>query len=188
MQILNPVSIAHKLIQHRVCDAEIIVDATAGKGNDTLYFAENSLETAQIYAFDIQAFALDCTREKLKEKGLDKKVKLILDSHSNIKQYVSQNVDVAIFNLGYLPGGNHEITTTVDTTIPAIKIIIQLLSVGGVVSITAYPGHENGNVEHTYLIEFLSKLPMKNYTVSCWSMINHTSTAPVVYLIEKVRS
>ena len=116
MQILNPVSVAHKLIQEQVYRAEILVDATAGKGNDTLYLAENSLATAKIYAFDIQELALRCTKEKdCQEKGLERKVTLILDNHANVKQYVLRGVDVAIFNLGYLPGGNHELTTTIDT-------------------------------------------------------------------------
>lgn len=188
MQILNPVSVAHKLIQEQVYRAEILVDVTAGKGNDTLYLAENSLATAKIYAFDIQELALRCTKEKLQEKGLERKVTLILDNHANVKQYILRGVDVAIFNLGYLPGGNHELTTTIDTTMPAIEAMLQLLNVGGVVAITAYPGHESGKREYHYLIDFLSNLPVKNYTVSCWSMINHASTAPVVYLIEKVRS
>ena len=188
MQMLNAVNIAHKLIHHCVIQANHLVDATAGNGNDTIYFMQNSPDTAKIYAFDVQKEALQHTDQKLQSMNKGEKVKLILDSHANMDKYISDEIDAAIFNLGYLPGGNHEITTTAESTLQAVQVSIRLLRVGGVIAITAYPGHENGSREYRSLIDFLTKLPVRNYTVGCWSMMNHADTAPVVYLIEKVRS
>ena len=53
-KLSNSIQLAHCLLKDRLNEAKIIVDATAGNGNDTLFLAQNALNNAQIYAFDIQ--------------------------------------------------------------------------------------------------------------------------------------
>lgn len=188
MQTINVVNAAHKLVLDKLKDSYCILDATAGNGNDTLFLAENSPAQAKIYAFDIQQSALNATKTKLQEGAFLEKVSLILASHDKVAEYIKDKIDIAMFNLGYLPGGDHMITTSAETTIAALQATVSLLNVNGIIAITAYAGHEAGAIEYNQLVTFLTNLPVKNFTVVCYRMINHSKTAPVLYLIEKVRS
>ena len=188
MQTMNVVKVAHKLLLDKLKVSNCIFDATAGNGNDTIFLAENSPDKAKIYAFDIQQSALDATKLKLQEHAFLEKVSLVLASHDKIAEYIKDNIDIAIFNLGYLPGGDHTITTVAETTIAALEKTITLLNVNGIIAITAYTGHDAGAIEYSQLVTLLMNLPVRNFTVGCYSMINHAKTSPVLYLVEKVRS
>lgn len=188
LQSFNAVSVAHQLTVLKLATARNIVDATAGNGRDTLFLAQNSGAQAMITAFDIQKTALNKTRQLLTEHRLMEKVRLIADSHANVARHVTEAVDIAVFNLGYLPGGSHEISTNADSTLAAVQQLIALLGAGGLISLIAYPGYPAGHAEHSVLQQYFLQLQPKIFTVSCWQMINHTGKAPVFYLIEKVRS
>jgi len=188
MQTMNVVKVAHKLLLDKLKVSNCIFDATAGNGNDTIFLAQNSPDKAKIYAFDIQQSALDATKLKLQEHAFLEKVSLVLASHDKIAEYIKDNIDIAIFNLGYLPGGDHTITTVAETTIAALEKTITLLNVNGIIAITAYTGHDAGTIEYSQLVTLLMNLPVRNFTVGCYSMINHVKTSPVLYLVEKVRS
>ena len=71
-----------------------------------------------------------------------KNVKVILDSHENFKNYINEEVDCIIYNLGYLPGANKHITTKVESTIKSINEGLDLLSKHGLMLIAIYSGHE----------------------------------------------
>ena len=60
------------------------IDATMGKGNDTLLLARLAGEQGQVLAFDIQKEALDMTKALLKENGVEDRAKLILDGHEQM--------------------------------------------------------------------------------------------------------
>ena len=64
-KLSNSIQLAHCLLKYRLNEAKIIVDATAGNGNDTLFLAQNALNNAQIYAFDIQKEAIENTKALL---------------------------------------------------------------------------------------------------------------------------
>ena len=52
---------------------------------------------------------------------MGERVRLIQASHQYMDQYVNPgSVDVICFNFGYLPGGDHRISTKADTSIEAI--------------------------------------------------------------------
>ncbi|MEJ7220935.1 class I SAM-dependent methyltransferase, partial [Staphylococcus gallinarum] len=86
--------------------------ATCGNGNDTLFLAQN-VPNGFVYGFDIQQLAITNTEQKV---ATFSNVKLIKDSHNNVKQYIKAEhigkIDAAIFNLGYLPKGDKSIVTT----------------------------------------------------------------------------
>ena len=187
MQTYNTVKLAHYLLLPKLYHADCVVDATAGNGNDTLFLAANTADNAKILAFDVQQEALSATKEKLVAKGLDKKTQLILDSHENIGQY-TESIDVAMFNLGYLPTGDHDLCTRPTSTINALTEVLSLLTVHGLVSVNTYSGHLVGAQEQTAVEAWLKLLPNDIYTVGLWTMINHPVHSPKLYLIEKVRS
>lgn len=187
MQTISVIEAARRLIRERLREASCIVDATAGNGYDTLYFALHSPANVKIYAFDIQQGALDATREKLKQASLEHKVELILSSHAKLRDFIAEEIDLAIFNLGYLPGGDHTVTTLAESTVEALAQTVERLRINGLIAVIAYPGHEAGACETQRLEEYLSALPARQFTAGRYSMINHIRTSPVLYLIEKVR-
>lgn len=188
LQVFSILNITRYLLVNKLKAASNIVDATAGNGRDTLFLAQNSPADATIWAFDIQEAALQKTKQLLIDHQLISKVQLILDSHAHIGRHVTGPVDLAMFNLGYLPGASHEITTNYLSTIEAVQQVLDILNVGGVISIVAYPGHAEGCQENNSLQRFFLELPANIFTVNQWQIINHVNSPPVFYLIEKVRS
>ena len=84
-------------------------------------------------------------------------IKLILDRHENFKQYISENIDGAIFNLGYLPGGDKNITTKTNSTLKCLEDALECLNVHGVVVVVIYVGHHEGAIEGKGIFEFSKK-------------------------------
>ena len=151
------------------------VDMTMGNGNDTLLLASHCKE---VYAFDVQQEAIESTSLKVKDY---EHVKLILDSHENFDQYVS-GMDIAVFNLGYLPAFSHTITTVLSSTKIAIEKAVEKCSY--VVFVVVYPGHTQGYEESLWIDEYVSSLDSKIYNVSMFKMLNKNN-APYVIEIEK---
>lgn len=60
----------------------------------------------------------------------------------------------AIFNLGYLPGGDKTIVTYPETTIAGIKGCLNHLCHNGLVIVVAYYGHPGGECEKNTVLEF----------------------------------
>ncbi|MBB5336380.1 class I SAM-dependent methyltransferase [Pectinatus brassicae] len=179
----NTIEVSHLLLKGALRDAKIVVDATCGNGNDTLFLAVNAPK-AQIYAFDIQQEAIENT----KRKTIDYKnrIEYICDSHSNVKKYITadKKIDAAMFNLGYLPKANHSLTTDNTTTLAAVSIVLDQLQTNGVISILAYPGHMAGNEEYMSLLKYTQKLDKHIYTVGWYQLHNHQN-APALCWIEK---
>lgn len=187
MQSFNMINVAHTLLLDKVQQAQIMLDATCGNGFDTLFLSKNSLSQAEIYAFDIQPEAIANSKKLLKEQGVEHKVSWFCDNHINFSDYIKNKLDVVILNLGYLPNGDKNITTTAPTTILLLEKLLIKLNVGGIVAITSYPGHNEGFAENLILQDQLQTLPSKYFTVASFKMINHSDKAPVFYIIEKVR-
>ncbi len=108
---------------------------------------------------------------------------MILDSHSNIKKYVTSPIKAAVFNLGYLPGGDKSVTTLLDTTLEAVTAAVELLGEDGIVLIAVYPGHAEGKREGNALEEMLSAYDRRKYCVSCIKIIN-SPASPYFIMIE----
>lgn len=102
---------AREVISKVVKKGDVAVDATAGNGLDTLFLAKLVGESGRVYAFDIQKEALENTRQRLQKEDLLSRVELIRAGHENMEEYVPGHVSAVMFNLGYLPGGNHRVIT-----------------------------------------------------------------------------
>ncbi len=179
-------NIARDYCHRFIKEGDIVVDATAGNGNDTVLLSELVGENGKVYAFDVQKDALENTEKKLKDLKLENRVNLILDGHENIKQHIStEKVKLVIFNLGYLPKGNHEITTKKDTTITAIKESMELIEKEGKILIVIYPGHPEGAKEKNAVEEFVQKINQKQYNVARISFMNQINNPPFLIVIEK---
>jgi len=172
---------AHNKINEYTSKDDIVIDMTAGNGNDTLFLASLS---KKVYAFDIQKEAISNTKKLLEENNVTN-VELICDSHCNVQKYVSEKIQCAVFNLGHRPNGNPAITTVASTTISALKSLFPLMKVNSLISIVVYVGHQNGETESTQLYEYVSTLPSKTFDVGLYSTLNKKN-APYNILIEKI--
>ena len=131
---------SHELIKNTT-NKDIAIDATVGNGHDTLLLA--SLFN-HVYSFDIQPLAIKRTSEKIKDYS---NVTLINDDFNNIRNHVSELVDLIIFNLGYLPGSNKKVLTSDYNSENAIINAYSLLKDDGTLIICCYLGHEGGKEE-----------------------------------------
>ena len=172
--MLSMVEYVHQRVQ-TYPQGLIGVDMTMGNGYDTVLLAKHCQE---VYAFDVQKEALENTQKKVNEFS---HVHLILDSHEHVDQYV-QSFDIAIFNLGYLPGLDHHQTTILDSTKVAIKKSAEMAN--EVIFIVVYPGHEEGYRESLWINEYCQNLDTHLYNVSCYSMLNKKKS-PYVIEIQK---
>ncbi len=182
----NALQISHEIIKCYLKDGDIAVDATSGNGNDTLYLAELVGDKGKVYAFDIQKVAINTTLEKLKKNKLEERVELINDGHQYMDDYISSEVQVIVFNLGYLPGGDHNIGTKPESTIQAIDKSLELLKVGGIVMMVIYYGGDSGFTEKAAVLDYIEKLDYKKYTVLMMNYANWINNPPIAVCIEKV--
>ncbi|KYH28138.1 16S rRNA m(4)C1402 methyltransferase [Clostridium thermopalmarium DSM 5974] len=181
----NSMNLAKNIAIRKLDKGDIAVDATMGNGNDTVFLANLVGEEGKVYSFDIQEVALENTQRKLIENNIFNRVQLIHDGHENIDKYVKENVNLIMFNLGYLPKASHEITTKGETTIIALEKSLKILNKGGVILIVIYYGHENGKVEKEMVEEFTSKLNQKEYNVVRLQFINQINNPPMLIAVEK---
>ena len=132
---MNATELVHSIINGRIGAGAFCIDATAGRGRDTAYLCELVGPCGRVIAFDIQQEAVDSTNALLAARGL--RAEVHLDSHSNIANYAEpETVDCIVFNLGWLPGGDHRIFTHADTSFAAISAGLELLKKGGLMCVT----------------------------------------------------
>ena len=182
--MLQPQNITEYFINKYLQEGDCAVDATAGNGNDTLKLCRAVGSSGTVYAFDIQETALLETKDKLEEQGLTN-VSLILDSHSNIDCYSISKPKSVIFNLGYLPGGDHTLQTKYSTTIEAIEKSLSMLDDNGFISVTIYYGKNSGTEEKEHVLEYLKNLNHKLYTVTTHDFFNRPNNPPLTAIITK---
>lgn len=176
--------LAHQFLETRLGPGSAVIDATAGNGNDTLYLAGKVAPGGIVYAFDIQEQAIRATTDLVLNNGLSDVVRIIHAGHEAMREYVQGPVDAIIFNLGYLPGGDHNIVTSAATTVTAVDQGLGLLKPGGLMCIVVYTGHPGGEKEQQVLESHLQELGKKNYCVGRLDFLNRTK-APYLLIIEK---
>ncbi len=165
----------------------ICIDATAGTGRDTLFLCRITPEEGRILSMDIQEEALAQAEKRIRDAGYQDKVQFVCDGHENMDSYMTNppGVDLIMFNLGYLPGGDHQIATSYPTTMVAVKKGLNLLKDGGVMTLMIYSGGVSGFEERDALLPFLQSLDYRRYTVILESFYNKPNTPPLpVYIIK----
>ena len=176
----------HEVIRSQVPEGGLYIDATMGKGNDTLFLCELAGESGKVLAFDIQEKALEYTGELMEKHGMSARAKLFLDGHEHMGQYAaSESVDLICFNFGYLPGGDHQIATRSDTSIRAIEAGLSLLKSGGMMSLCIYSGGDTGFEEKEEILRYLKTLPAREYTVIVNEYYNRENNPPMPVFIWK---
>lgn len=160
LSILNK---ARQLMKTNLKENDIVVDATIGNGKDSLYMLKH-ITKGHLFGFDIQKKAIENTKQLLKNYN---NYTLYNKSHEHIEETLKDyknKISLIVFNLGYLPKENKEITTTYQSTLKALKGSLNLLNNKGHIVITIYKGHKEGAKEDLEINKFLKTL--KGYTVN----------------------
>ena len=188
---------AYELKSARYLAAEILravlspgdraIDATMGNGHDTALLCSLVGPAGRVYAFDVQPAALEATRRRLAEEGSAGQAELFLLGHEHMRETVGEPVKAIVFNLGWLPGGDHRITTLTETTLPAIRQALALLMPMGVLVICVYPGHPEGEREQEMVTRLLSSLSPREYNVLMQQFLNAGAGAPLCFAVQKQR-
>ena len=178
----------HNRIKQMVKAPNFCIDATAGTGKDTAFLASLVGEKGRVIAMDIQEMAVKKTKERLVKEKLSDRVEVVLDSHIHMDQYADrESVSLIMFNLGYLPGGDHQLATKAETTIEALQKGLSLLCEGGMISLLIYSGGDTGFEEKEQVLQWLRKLPDEKYTVLVEAFYNKPNHPPLpVYIVKNI--
>ena len=177
--------LAADILEKAVSPGDAVIDATMGNGHDTLFLCRLAGEAGRVYAFDVQPQAVENTRRRLAEAGVDGRARLFCRGHQHLSDEVKEPVAAAVFNLGWLPGGDHGVTTHWETTKTAVEAALSLLKTGGVLVICAYPGHPEGDRERAALTAYLSALRPQEYNVLHQRFLNAGPGAPECFAAQK---
>lgn len=184
--IRNSLYQSHDIIRKAVKPGDTVIDATAGNGGDTLFLAELVGSEGKVYSFDIQQEALERTFQKLKAAGLEERAMLINDGHEHMKEHVHGEMSAIMFNLGYLPKGDHRIGTKGDSTIAAVESALDLIKRNGIITIVIYYGGDSGFEEKEQVLEYIKSIDCRRFTVSATDFVNQINCPPILVCIEKL--
>lgn len=186
MDSFSALDIIKRILDEHVQEGDICIDATAGRGHDTLQLCRLVGESGHVTAFDIQQDAVDSTRNLLEKNGVSHRADVLLRSHSEMDElFDDETVSAVTFNFGWLPRGDHNIFTKKETSIPAIEKGLRLLKNGGIMTLILYYGRETGFEERDALLEFLPTLDPAKYTVIEMPFVNRPNCPPIPILIIK---
>jgi methylase of polypeptide subunit release factors len=180
---------AHDIIRAQFTDRDgirrpamnLAIDATCGNGHDTLFLAQLKFKT--VIGFDIQSQAIENTRQRLRNAGIDS-VRLYQTGHEHLGRHVTQAIDCVVFNFGYLPSANKAISTSKEHSLMAIESALAHLAPLGIVTLICYPGHSTGLQETTAIQQWLIGLT-DQWTVKTYPSESPSNRTPILYTIHR---
>jgi len=182
---INAVQEAKRLMSQAVAIGDVCLDATCGNGHDTLFLANLVGAQGKVFAFDVQQMALDSTQKRLQLANVAERVSLINDGHQQMAEYVHEKIAGAMFNLGYLPGGNKGLVTKPNTTVAALDILTELMLPYGLITLVLYTGHPGGEEEAKKVTAWADALPQDGWDVISFSFPNRENNSPILLAIQK---
>lgn len=155
---------------------DIVIDATCGNGKDSLRLTELVPE-GHVYAIDIQEIALQKAQALIPHSNIT----YLLQSHVDLPPV---QVKLIVYNLGYLPGGNKDLTTLTASTLESLSRAAQLIGMGSAISITCYPGHPEGAREAEAIQKWAEGLDPEK-----WKITTHhwREKSPNLFFIVKIK-
>ena len=175
----------HRRLADVIEAGDLCLDATAGNGLDTLFLSQLVEESGTVHAMDVQEDALRITEGLLALNEVQLRVTTHLSCHSKIETVLPPSakgrIRAVTFNLGYLPKGDKSITTSEESTLPAIRIAYEWLVRRGILSILCYRGHPGGKSEEEEIRKLIQERGWKNETIAG----SDSEESPVLHWIEK---
>ncbi|MDP1880153.1 MAG: class I SAM-dependent methyltransferase [Parachlamydiaceae bacterium] len=185
--------LAHQYWSKLNLKGSIVIDATCGNGHDTLLLCQQTLqenETGLVYAFDNQIEAIQSTDQLLKKNLTPQQLsKVFLEKrcHSTFPECIAkESVELIVYNLGYLPGGNKLKTTLSLTSLESLTSALPLIKHGGLISVTCYPGHPEGKEERLALLNYVNELSPCEWSCSHHQWINRNQSPSLLLLQRKL--
>ncbi len=168
--------LAKEIWEKHLRKGDLSIDATCGNGNDTLFLSQ----FGPVIGLDIQTQAITNT------KALVPAATLYQISHSNIDTIqLPCPPRLIVYNLGYLPKGNKSITTQTNSTLISVEKSLRLIASDGAVSITCYPGHDEGQKEEKALLQFLE--PMKEWEICYHKWLTRLRSPTFIWITKQTR-
>jgi SAM-dependent methyltransferase len=183
------IDLAHHYWEKLLQKGDWAIDATCGNGHDTAKLAEILLEKqGRVIGIDVQQDAISRTTDLLQSRFSHKaraRIHLFCQSHTHFPLLVEKKpIRLIVYNLGYLPKGNKQMTTMAQSTLESVRKALDLVIPGGALSIACYPGHEEGGKEEKSLLQEISNLSPTTWKVCYHTFPNHL-LAPSLLLIQK---
>jgi predicted methyltransferase len=175
----RPTELAWTLLRGTVLAGDLVIDATAGNGHDTLFLAECVGENGRVIAFDVQPAAIRAAKQRVADAGFSPRVDFYQESHAFMANHATPGSIAAImFNLGYLPGDDHQLTTESSETLAALEAAAFVLKPGGIISVVCYPGHEAGAGEAVAVEAWMNSRASNGWRVAKYEMLGTLRPAP----------
>lgn len=190
MHLLSHIDLAHSLWLKHLRPGDNAIDATCGRGKDSLLIAQRALleETGKLVCMDIQEDAIASTKTLLKDHLTSQqlqRVEFFQQSHIEFPRFLEKlSIHLIIYNLGYLPGGEKSITTMTNSTIISLENALKIIVPGGLISVTCYPGHEEGLKEYQEIILWTEKLDKTIYKSAHYRSISHHTAPSIVFIVK----
>lgn len=159
----------------------LCLDGTAGNGHDALFLAESAPDGAFVLALDVQPEAVASTEERLalarkarlaEGRPLRTRWRCLCRGHEELEDVLREMPSeaalplmAAIFNFGWLPGGDKHRVTRAETSVRAVDAVLERLEPCGCLCLHCYTGHPGGAEEEAALRERLSGLPARYWRV-----------------------
>ena len=184
---LTAVRLVQDYLAAHLPHAALCIDATCGNGGDTAFLCGITAPEGKVVGFDVQEAAIASTRKHLEQLGVPAaRYELHCQSHADLLQIVQPGTaDAVMFNFGWLPGADHAVFSTAQSSIPALQAALEAVRPGGVVSAILYSGQVIGTDEKQTVLEYLRALPLKSFTVLVCDFANWAETAPLPCIILK---
>ncbi|MDZ4286649.1 MAG: class I SAM-dependent methyltransferase [Prosthecobacter sp.] len=179
---------AQLLMADRLRPGDVVADATAGNGHDTLFLAGHVGEQGHVYAMDVQAKAVDETRRRLLEAGISEdRFTLVCAGHETMRVVIPLaqhgRLRGIMFNLGYLPGSDKSVITRTETTLQALAVALELLAPGGLLTVAVYPGHEGGAQEQQAIGAWIAGLSPRDFEAQLIRPVNRSASPPECWVV-----
>ena len=177
---------AAELIGPALRPGAVAVDATMGNGRDALWLCRQVGPEGRVYAFDVQPEAVARTRALLEAEGVSDRATLFCEGHEHMARLVEEPVDAVMFNLGWLPGALHAVTTLTQTTLAAADAALSLLKPDGLMTLCVYPGHAEGARERDALLAWAAALDPARYDALLKRYLNQPNDPPLLIAVKKI--
>ena len=182
----RPTEIAHFILRGFLREGDHVIDATAGNGHDTLFLARCVGPTGHVHAIDIQKEAIERAKNRLAEAGLSGTVTWHAADHQHMSGFLPlETFSAIVFNLGYLPGASHELTTQRASTLAALQAATILLRPGGLLSVLCYPGHPEGGEEARLIATGWPAWSAAGWRIAQYVLPFTASPSPVLWIAAK---
>ena len=134
----------------------------------------------------INATVADLRLDAVAAAGYGAVGRAVLHDHARLAELVQPGTaDCVLFNFGWLPGAEHDVHSTADGSVPALRAALEALRPGGVLAAVLYSGKVIGDAEKQAALAFFKALPLTQYTVLVCEFANWAQTAPLPCFVIK---